>query len=201
MNSAWRSPRAVWGLVGAVALAAGGAGAYLSLHLADEGRPVDASSPAHGSVLRLHGSSRALPDIAFEDAEGRRRTLSQFGGKVVLLNIWATWCAPCREEMPALDRVQQKLGGPDFEVLALSIDTGGIAAVKRFYDEIGIRSLALYVDPTMRATATLGAMGVPTTLLIDRQGREIGRHTGPAQWDGPDVERKIERHLNAGKKS
>lgn len=151
-------------------------------------------------MLRIHDAPRALPDIAFEDAEGRERTLSQFSGKVVLLNVWATWCAPCREEMPALDRVQQKLGGPGFEVLALSIDTGGIAAVKGFYDEIGVRSLAHYVDPTMRATAALGAMGVPTTLLIDRQGREIGRHTGPVQWDGPEAMRTIERHLNGGRK-
>lgn len=202
MSSVWRSPRVVWGLIGAVALAAGGAGAYLSLHLAGEGRPAAPSTPAQGgSALRIHNTPRALPDIAFEDAEGRKRTLSQFSGKVVLLNVWATWCAPCREEMPALDRVQQKLGGPGFEVLALSIDAGGIGAVKRFYDEIGVRSLALYVDPTMRATAALGAMGVPTTLLIDRQGREIGRHTGPAQWDDPRIVRKIEQHLNGGRKS
>ena len=145
-------------------------------------------------MLRIHNAPRALPDIAFEDAEGRKRSLSQFRGKAVLLNVWATWCAPCREEMPALDRVQQKLGGPDFEVLALSIDTGGAPAVKRFYGEIGVRTLAVYVDPTMRATAALGAMGVPTTLLIDGQGREIGRHTGPAQWDGPEIVQKIERH-------
>jgi hypothetical protein len=100
--------------------------------------------------------------------------------------------------MPALDRVQQKLGGPAFEVLALSIDTGGTAAVKRFYDEVGVRLLALYADPTMRATAALGAMGVPTTLLIDAEGRELGRHTGPARWDDPEVMRKIERHSTGG---
>ena len=144
---------------------------------------------------------KSVPELKLADASGRARTLADFRGKVVLLNIWATWCAPCREEMPALDRVQQKLGGPGFEVLALSIDTGGAPAVKRFYDEIGVRSLAVYADPTMRATAALGAMGVPTTLLIDEQGREIGRHTGPAQWDGPEVVQKIERHLNGGRKS
>jgi thiol-disulfide isomerase/thioredoxin len=202
MNPGWRSPRVVWGLFGAVALGAGVAGAYLSLQLAGEGRPAAPSTAARGgSVLRIHDAPRSLPDLGFEDGEGRKRTLSQFRGKVVLLNVWATWCAPCREEMPALDRVQQKLGGPGFEVLALSIDTGGTAAVKRFYEETGVRSLALYADPTMRATATLGAMGVPTTLLIDAQGREIARHTGPAQWDAPEVVRGIERHLSGGSKS
>ena len=187
----------MWALVGAVALAAGAAGTYLSLHLTD-GSPGVSALAQRGSVLAMHDAPRALPEIAFEDGEGRKRALSQFRGKVVLLNVWATWCAPCREEMPALDRVQKQLGGPGFEVLALSIDTGGTAAVKRFYDDTGVRSLALYVDPTMRATAALGAMGVPTTLLIDRQGREIGRHTGPAAWDGPQALREIERHAGAG---
>jgi thiol-disulfide isomerase/thioredoxin len=178
-----------WALVSAVGLSAAAAGAYFSFHFA----------PAQDrSVLRIHDAPRALPDIAFEDGEGRKRGLSQFRGKAVLLNVWATWCAPCREEMPALDRVQRKLGGPGFEVLALSIDTGGTAAVKRFYDEVGVRSLALYADPTMRATAALGAMGVPTTLLIDAEGRELGRHTGPARWDDPEVMRKIERHSRGG---
>jgi thiol-disulfide isomerase/thioredoxin len=198
MRSGWPAPRVLWASAGLAALVVGALGTYLSLRSADDKKP---AVPAAGaSLLRIHDAPRALPDIAFEDAEGRKRTLSQFRGKVVLLNVWATWCAPCREEMPALDRVQQKLGGPGFEVLALSIDTGGAPAVKRFYDEIGVRSLAVYVDPTMRATAALGAMGVPTTLLIDDNGREIGRHTGPAQWDGPEAMRTIERHLNGGRK-
>ena len=176
-------------LVSAVGLSAAAAGAYLSFHL---------DPTQDRSVLRIHDAPRALPDVAFEDGEGRKRALSQFRGKALLLNVWATWCAPCREEMPALDRLQLKLGGPSFEVLALSIDTGGTAAVKAFYDEVGVRSLALYADPTMRATAALGAMGVPTTLLIDAQGRELGRHTGPARWDDPEVMRKIERHSRGG---
>ena len=95
-----------------------------------------------------------MPELVFEDDKGRKRVLSEFRDKIVLLNIWATWCVPCREEMPALDRLQQKRGGPGFEVLALSIDSGGAAAVRRFFDEIGIRSLAIYVDPAMRATSS-----------------------------------------------
>jgi thiol-disulfide isomerase/thioredoxin len=191
----------MWGLVGVLAFAAGVLGAYFSLRPASETKSTAPAASAPGaSVLRIHDAPRALPDLGFEDGEGRKRSLLQFRGKVVLLNVWAIWCAPCREEMPALDRVQQKLGGPGFEVLALSIDTAGVPAVKRFYDEIAVRSLAVYVDPTMRATAALGAMGVPTTLLINGKGLEVGRHTGPAQWDGPEAMRTIERHLNGGRK-
>lgn len=146
-------------------------------------------------MFRIHDAPRQLPELPFEDGEGRKRTLAQFRDKVVLLNIWATWCAPCREEMPALDRLQRNHGGPDFEVVALSIDSAGASVVKRFYEEVGVRSLAIYIDPTMRTTATLAAVGVPTTLLIDRQGRELGRRTGPAEWDGPQSVAIIEEYL------
>ena len=161
-----------------------------------QAEPAPSTAPTSGeSVLRIHEAPRALPELAFQDGEGRKRSLTQFGGKVVLLNVWATWCAPCREEMPALDRLQRKLGGRGFEVVALSIDAAGASVVKRFYEEVGVRSLAIYVDPTMRATATLAAVGVPTTLLIDRQGREVGRRTGPAEWDGPRSVSIIQEYL------
>ena len=191
MNPAWPTARIAWTLLGAAALAAGALGAYFSTRPASRSEP----APEGALVFRAHAAPRPVAELAFEDGQGRKRTLSEFRDKVVLLNVWATWCAPCREEMPALDRLQRKLGGPGFEVLALSIDSGGAAAVKRFYNEIGIRSLAIYVDPSARATSTLAAMGVPTTLLIDRQGREIGRRTGPEQWDGPEAVRMIEEYL------
>jgi thiol-disulfide isomerase/thioredoxin len=171
-------------------LAVAAVGAYLSMPPAGQGR-----SAPQGGLFRVHDAPRALPVLEFEDGEGRSRSVSQFAGKVVLLNVWATWCAPCREEMPALDRLQQKLGERGFEVLALSIDTAGAAVVKRFYEEIGVRSLAIYIDPTTRASAGLGIVGVPTTLLIDGRGREVGRRTGPAEWDGPQAVRTIEEYL------
>jgi thiol-disulfide isomerase/thioredoxin len=195
MSHSWPAARIAWAMLGVLALAAGAIGAYLST------RPPGKSVPPvrKDFVFPTHAAPRLLPELAFEDGRGARRTLAEFTNKVVLLNVWATWCVPCREEMPALDRLQQKLGGPDFEVLALSIDAGGAAAVKRFYDEIGIGSLALYVDPASRATGTLGLIGIPTTVLIDRQGREIGRRTGPAQWDGREAVRMIEVHLKEAK--
>ncbi len=188
--------RAAWALAGLFVLALSAAGVYVSFR----STAAPPARPQGDFVMRIHETPRALAELAFEDGAGRGRSLSQWQGKVVLLNVWATWCAPCREEMPALDRLQRKLGGRDFEVLALSIDSQGAGPVKRFYEELGIRSLAVYVDPSMRATATLGAVGVPTTLLIDRQGREIGRRTGPAEWDGPQAVRMFEEYVSRDRK-
>lgn len=142
-----------------------------------------------------YSSPRALPKVEFEDGKGQKRTLSDFRGKVVLLNIWATWCGPCRKEMPTLDRLQSQLGGADFEVVALSIDRGGQAVVKSFFDEIDVQRLAIYVDGTAEAGTKLAILGVPTTLLLDRVGNEIGRVTGPAEWDSPEVIDTIRRYL------
>lgn len=132
---------------------------------------------------------RVLPEIAFFDRLGARTDLARSTGKVRVLNLWATWCPPCRREMPALDRLQAALGGADFEVIALSVDTGrgAAAAVAAFYASLGLKSLGMYVDPTGTAAERLGAAGIPTTLLIDRSGRELGRMSGPAAWDSPDV--------------
>jgi thiol-disulfide isomerase/thioredoxin len=135
----------------------------------------------------LWGNPRDVADISFEDGDGTPMTLADFEGKLVLLNIWATWCGPCREEMPTLDALQAELGGTDFEVVALSIDRQGIEVVNDFYQEVGIEHLAPYVDPTGMASADLGAVGIPTTLLLDRQGKEIGRLVGEAEWDTPEM--------------
>ena len=189
MSLRWTPVRLALAALGAAALAAGGAGTYLALKQGGE------AIAGNTAVLRMHASPRPLPELAFEDGKGKPVTLADFRGRTVLLNVWATWCPPCREEMPSLDRLQKALGGPAFEVVALSIDAGGAPVVKRFYDEIGIRSLAIYVDRGMRAAGQLATPGVPTTLLIDPQGRELGRHAGPAQWDSPEALRVISRHM------
>lgn len=139
------------------------------------------------SNFAVHESPKLMPDIHFEDGEGNEQTLADFRGKAVLLNVWATWCVPCREEMPTLDRLQAELGGPEFEVLALSIDRGGADAVREFYSEIGIENLALHIDPSARAMFAIGVVGLPTTILIDGEGRELGRLVGPAEWDSPEM--------------
>ena len=142
---------------------------------------------------------RAVPNLTFVDGKGAPRNLAQFRGKLVLLNVWATWCPPCRREMPTLERLQAQLGGPDFEVVALSIDRGGRAAVDSFFDEISVQALKIYVDPTTAVRNDLALTSFPTTLLIDRQGREIGRYTGGANWDSPEVVATLRKYLAASK--
>lgn len=149
----------------------------------------------------IHNTPKPLPDIQFADGNGRLRQLSEFRGKVLLLNVWATWCPPCREEMPTLDRLQAELGGVNSEVMALSIDRAGMAAVTRFYNETGVKHLSKYIDSSGKAARELAAFGLPTTLLIDREGREIGRLIGPAEWDSPQMVAFIRSHLGMGKDS
>lgn len=150
----------------------------------------------------LHETSRPLPVLAFTDAEGRPRTLADFRGKMVLLNIWATWCGPCRREMPTLDRLQARLGGDRFEVIALSIDRAGIGVVRAFFDEIDIENLRIFIDESGRAARDLKILGLPATLLIGRDGRELGRLVGPAEWDTPEMiaffETVIAKHTGKG---
>lgn len=184
-----RSARSALALLTVLAIGAG-VGVYLWY-----GKTNDVGSTPAGAIFVVHSEPRLLPQLAFEDDKGHKLTVADFRDKVLLINLWATWCAPCREEMPALERLQEKLGGRDFEVVALSIDPGGAAAVRRFYDETGVRSLAIYVDPAMQAASSLHVIGVPTTLLIDRKGREIGRHTGPAKWDAQEAVQVIKAHM------
>jgi thiol-disulfide isomerase/thioredoxin len=139
--------------------------------------------------------ARPIPDLAFVDGEGHAMRLADFRGRAVLLNVWATWCVPCRKEMPTLDRLQAKLGGPDFQVVALSIDRQGIAAIKPFYQQLSLTSLGIYVDPSGKAAGDLNSPGVPITVLVDREGREIARKLGPAEWDSPEMIGLIRQHL------
>jgi thiol-disulfide isomerase/thioredoxin len=148
------------------------------------------------STFSLWPEPRPLPDLQFMDAAGKRHTLGDFRGRLVLLNVWATWCPPCREEMPALDRLQQQLGGPEFTVLALSIDSGGLAEVEAFYAQSELETLGIYLDSEGDASDQLRVFGLPSTLLIDRQGREIGRRVGPVAWDAEAVVAELRHYLD-----
>lgn len=128
-----------------------------------------------------------VPPFIFQDANGAERKLAEWKGKVVLLNLWATWCAPCRKEMPALDRLQGELGGDKFEVVALSIDKGGLDLPRSFLEKIKVQHLDLYNEPTAKVGPRVKAYGMPTTLLLNPEGREIGRLVGPAEWDSEDA--------------
>ncbi len=129
----------------------------------------------------------SLPAVSFKNAAGETVRLADFRGRVVLLNFWATWCPPCVREMPSLDRLQAMIGGKDFTVIALSLDRRGLERVGPFFEEHGLDSLTQYIDPRSRVAAALRVSGLPTTLLIDRAGREVGRMIGPAEWDSPEA--------------
>ena len=150
-------------------------------------------------VMPMHDAPREMLSPPFTDGAGRDLTLAVFRGRVVLLNIWATWCVPCREEMPTLDALQGRLGGAGFHVLPLSIDRAGEGPVRRFYDEIGIRNLGLYQAEDLRAMLAFAVVGLPTTILIDRAGREIARRAGPAEWDSPGAIAQFQSVIENGK--
>ena len=147
--------------------------------------------------LSVFEQPRPVPELRIQDDQGHDLTLADFRGRVVLLNVWATWCVPCRQEMPTLDRLQARLGGKDFLVMALSIDRKGVEAVRGFYREVGVEKLAIYVDPSGKGSRSLAIPGVPTTLLIDREGREVARKMGEAQWDSPEMVSLVERTMRA----
>ena len=128
----------------------------------------------------------------FKDADGNTIDMGNWKGRVALVNLWATWCGPCRAEMPHLAKLQELYGGDQFEVVALSVDLKGAEASAAFLKEIKADNLALYVDKTTKAMRKLGAIGLPLTVLVDRQGREIGRLLGPADWAADEAKRLIE---------
>jgi thiol-disulfide isomerase/thioredoxin len=130
---------------------------------------------------------KPAPKLTFQDADGHQLSLDDFRGQVVVLNLWATWCAPCRREMPSLDRLQAKYGGDGLEILPLSVDRGGPDQIQTFYDEVGVQHLKIYRDPKAAASRALGAFGLPTTVVFDREGREVGRVLGPDEWDSDEA--------------
>jgi len=136
--------------------------------------------PVH---LVVHEKPRPVPEISFTDEMGGAINLSDFRDRVIVLNVWATWCFPCREEMPTLDRLQAMFDPRDVAVIALSIDRKGPGPVRKFFNEVGVKNLSAYHDESAQVLRQLGLVGLPGTLVIDRTGREIGRLLGGAEWD------------------
>ena len=188
--------------IAAVAVVAVLAGVYGIGHL--RGNPADSAClPAVNAAAKLkplvHGEVAALtvaqkpfqvPDVTFKDASGHDRKLGDWRGRTVLLNLWATWCVPCRKEMPALDALQSDLGGTNFEVVAVNIDTRDPEKPLKFLKDVGITHLAYYSDDSAHVYEDLKtagkAFGMPTTVLVDRSGCEIGNMAGPAEWSSAD---------------
>jgi thiol-disulfide isomerase/thioredoxin len=148
---------------------------------------------ARGEVaaFTVAATPRRLPELTFQDSTGQNKTLADWRGRTILLNLWATWCVPCRKEMPALDALQQKLGGPAFEIVAINIDTRDPDKPKAWLKEVGVMQLAYYADPSAKVFQDLKAagkaLGMPTTLLVDGAGCELGTIAGPAEWASDDA--------------
>ena len=147
------------------------------------------------AALNLAKDPQPLPNLTFQGEGGTAKSLADFKGRTVLLNLWATWCVPCRKEMPALDRLQAQLGGPDFEVVAVNVDQTKLERPKQFLTDVGITKLPFYADPSAKVFRTLResgpVMGLPTTFLLDRNGCAIGTMAGPAEWDSADAAKVI----------
>lgn len=151
------------------------------------GSPLSAYAVGQVANFRPHDAPQPVPDLEFQDGNGKKVHLSDFKGHVVLLNLWASWCVPCREEMPTLDALQGEMGSDKFQVLALSVDKDGLEDARGFLKSINATHLALYNDPTSRANFQMKGYGLPTTVLLSAKGEELGRIVGPAEWNTPEA--------------
>src|SRR5450631_4421965 len=132
------------------------------------------------AMLDLHEVPRQLAEIEIQDETGKQYTLGQLQGNFVLVNIWATWCRPCKEEMPSLNTLASRFSTKDLKIIPVSVDVSGALTVRHFYTEFGLDKLSIYVDPSSNVMHALSVLGIPTTVLINREGLEIGRRVGPA---------------------
>ncbi|NBB82357.1 MAG: redoxin family protein [Alphaproteobacteria bacterium] len=157
-----------------------------------EGRP-----PLDGPMtsFTLEQPAEAAPQVTFATLDGTETGLDAFAGEVLLVNFWATWCGPCVEEMPALDRLAEDFADRPFRVLAVSIDREGASIVRPFLDRHGIDDLTAYLDPAGATPRAFQAIGLPTTVLIDAAGRWVGSYQGDAPWDGPEAKALIAHYL------
>jgi thiol-disulfide isomerase/thioredoxin len=182
----------VYGIGGLRRNAAGDSGCDPAVALSAKIAPL-----AHGEVaaLTMATTPLRLPDLAFEDADGKPKKLSDWRGRTVLVNLWATWCVPCRREMPALESLQTKLGGPDFQVVAVNIDTRDPEKPKNFLKAANLTQLSYFSDSKAKVFQDLKnigrALGMPTSVLVDGQGCEIATIAGPAEWASDDAVKLI----------
>ncbi len=149
--------------------------------------PLLFSSELPAGRFTMLETPREVPETAFSNAAGEPLDLKAFAGTFLIVNVWATWCEPCREEMPALDQLARDLDGRNIRVMPISIDTTGAGNIESFYRLHKLTDLPVYMDPDQNTMRTLNVFGIPTTILIDPDGREIGRMVGPAKWDSQET--------------
>lgn len=169
----------------------------------DQGKPSGAektpANQADGPQLKnfvTHAVPQSLPVLALQKADGSATDLQAHKGQWLVVNFWATWCAPCRKEMPQLDALAARYGDRNVTVMALSVDRGGAAKPQAFLDELGVSHMVRTFDPSYKAARAVRLIGLPTTLLIDPDGREVGRLAGEADWDSPQVHALLDFHMN-----
>jgi thiol-disulfide isomerase/thioredoxin len=187
----------LYGIGGLKRNAAGDSACRPAVDLAQKLAPL-----AHGEIaaLTMATAPLRLPDLTFEDADGKPRKLSDWRGRIVLVNLWATWCVPCRKEMPALESLQTRLGGPNFEVVAVNIDTRDPEKPRNFLKEANLTRLGYFTDQKAKVFQDLKAigraLGMPTSVLVDGEGCEIATLAGPAEWSSDDAIRLITAAVN-----
>ncbi|MER9677962.1 TlpA family protein disulfide reductase [Mesorhizobium sp. M0184] len=168
----------------------------------DRAKKIAAAATGQVAALLPADPPQSLKSLAFNGPDGKPTTIADHADKTVLLNLWATWCAPCRAEMPALDALQKEMGSDAFQVVAVNVDAGDDAKPRKFLEDTGVKSLGHYRDATMALfndVKTRGlALGLPVTMLIDGQGCLIAHMNGPAEWSGPDAKRLVEAALQPG---
>jgi thiol-disulfide isomerase/thioredoxin len=190
---------AIYGIVTLTGNARGAPECRAAVTLASKVAPFATGEVAAVNVAK---SPLKVPDLSFKNAAGKQVRLDDFHGRTVLLNLWATWCVPCRREMPTLDALEAKMGSPAFQVVAVNIDTRNPNRPKTFLKQIGVKNLTFYADPSAKAFQDLKdigrAFGMPTTMLIDPHGCEIGTIAGPADWASKDAVKLIKAALGKG---
>ncbi|MEM1386053.1 MAG: TlpA disulfide reductase family protein [Pseudomonadota bacterium] len=172
----------------------------LGANVAIAGDATDLEALRVGDMRKLvfHAEPEAVPDVAFMDESDNPLDLSQFQGQYTLVNFWATWCAPCRHEMPSLSALQDTLGSDDFKVVTIASGRNPVAAMRRFFEEIEVDNLPLYRDPKQALSRQMAVLGLPITVLVDPEGREIARLRGDADWASDEAVALIEAVLNGG---
>ncbi len=173
---------------------------YTSLALVANGALAESTPPVEltgeMSALNWHSEPRELSDVTFQSRDGAETTFADHEGKVLVVNFWATWCAPCREEMPSLAALQDEMASDDFEVITIATGRNPPAAVDRFFEEIGVDSLPIYMDNSMKVARSMAVLGLPVTIVVDKDGNEVARLTGGADWNSAEAKALIQAMID-----
>ena len=157
-----------------------------------------AEAAREGTMKKLLFSDPvAVSEIAFTDTTGTGMTLSNFKGKTVLVNFWATWCAPCRKEMPMLSELQTEFAGDDFEVVTIATGRNSLPGIRKFFEDVGVENLPIYLDPKSALGRDMGVLGLPITIILNPEGQEIARMRGDAEWNGESAKSVIRALIGA----